>query len=787
MELLRPQLGARPCQACGDYRLDFVAVRNKQLRRAYTVNRREFVTRAGAGSLGLASFPAPGASVLTKSAELDHPAVPDMLVSSLSRGLNNLCAHWDRQRRGIATPEALHARNRFVRQRFIEMIGGLPEKTPLNPTTVRVLKRDGYSVEVLMFQSRPDFWVTASLYVPSGTRGPFPGIISPCGHYGIGRLIPTYQTAYLNLVKNGFVVLAYDPIGQGERRQYWNPETGRSELGLSDPVYEHSMAGQLLLLMGESLAQYRIWDGMRAIDYLLTRREVDHERIGCAGHSGGGTLTKFISALDERVKCAVVHEGGTANRWPVDLPLFSPLGPSDAEQNIFPAAVYGIDHVDQQIAIAPRPLLVSIEHRSKSFDDAAASIGSAYRLLGVPDKFSTVSADSPHSWTYKLRLATADWFSRWFYGRPGPDREPVLVPEKPEDLYCTPNGSIRYSHQGETIWSLILKKQATLPPDRPAPRNNQEVTSHCNQMRAQIQSLLHYRRNDYPLNPRNVVTVPEKGYRIEKLEFLSEPGIYLAAWVYLPDARRSHSPVILYFNEEGMAADGMEFAGEECSGLEPGVLAQMARSGNLVIAVDVRGIGETRPPHASEGGESEFHHLFNVETAMAYMAWYMDRSLFGSRVQDVQRSVDYALSRRESDGPGVWVIGKGMGALWTLYAAALDPRVKSVVCHEGLLSYRSLTATDRYLHGADVFIIDVLHHFDLPQAAAAVAGRRLALLSPVGAMRRSIDIPTAMEAYRWTQDAYSAADAKNLFRISTVQPDQSLATQYLHLLEEHEE
>ncbi|HXH50112.1 MAG TPA: prolyl oligopeptidase family serine peptidase [Terriglobia bacterium] len=750
------------------------------------MNRREFVTRAGAGSLGLTALPALSAVVPGKAVVLDSPGVPDMVVSSLSKGLNNLSAQWDRKRQEIKTPEALLARNRFVRQKFIEMIGGLPEKTPVNPTTVKVLKRDRYSIEVLMFQSRPDFWVTASLYVPSGRSGPFPGVISPCGHYGVGRTIPTYQAAYLSLVKNGFVVLAYDPIGQGERRHYWNPETGRSDPGLGDPVFEHSMAGQLLLLMGESLTQYRVWDGMRAIDYLLTRQEVDPEQIGCAGHSGGGTLTKFISMLDERVKCAVVHEGGTANRWPVDLPLFSPLGPSDAEQNVFPAALYGIDHVDQQIAIAPRPLLASIEHRSRSFNDAAASIESAYRLLGVPERFSTVSADNPHAWTYKLRLATMDWFSRWFYGHPGPISEPALVPEKPEDLYCTPNGSIRYSQQGQTIWSLILKKQATLPPDRPAPTNDHEVTSHCERMRAQIQRLLHYQKNDYPLNPREIVTVMEKGYKIEKLEFLSEPGIYLSAWAYLPETRRSDSPVILYFNEQGVAADGMEFAGEECSGTGPGVLAQMARSGHLTIAVDVRGIGETRPPHVSNGGTSEFSHLFNVETAMAYMAWYMNQSLIGQRVQDLQRSVDYALSRQDRNSSGVWVIGKGMGASWALYAAALDPRIKSVVCHGGLLSYRSLTATDRYLHGADVFVLDVLNYFDLPQVAAAVAGRRLSLLSPMDPMQQPVDTAAAAEAYRWTQDTYIAAGARDRFHISTVHSDQSLAAQYLCLLGQNE-
>ena len=130
---------------------------------------------------------------------------------------------------------------------------------------------------------------------------------------------------YLGLVKEGFVVLAYDPVGQGERRYYWDPATNANEIG--GPVtWEHSLPGQLLLLIGQDLTHYRIWDGMRAIDYLLTRPEVDPQRIGCCGQSGGGTLTTFISALDERVKCAAAHEGGMHRRWPVHIRPETTLG-----------------------------------------------------------------------------------------------------------------------------------------------------------------------------------------------------------------------------------------------------------------------------------------------------------------------------------------------------------------------------------------------------------------------------------------------------------------------------
>src|SRR5690242_10055766 len=207
-------------------------------------NRRTFLKQA-------AALPALSAAAARQS-DKASPArpysheLPDMQLSYLAKKTNALAADWDRKRAQIRTPAAMEERNRFVRARCIEMIHGLPERTPLNPVTVRVHERDGYRIENVMFQSRPNFWVTASLYVPSSGQGPFPGIISPCGHSSAARLYPPYQSMYLGLVKEGFVVLAYDPIGQGERRYFWNPETKQNEIG--GPVtWEHSLPGQLLL------------------------------------------------------------------------------------------------------------------------------------------------------------------------------------------------------------------------------------------------------------------------------------------------------------------------------------------------------------------------------------------------------------------------------------------------------------------------------------------------------------------------------------------------------------
>ncbi len=695
--------------------------------------------------------------------------LPDMLLAHLAAHLNALAVKWDVVRDRIRTGADVETRNRLVREAMEKMIHGLPARNPLHGVVVRTQERKGYRVENLMFESQPGLWVTGNLYIPTAGRAPFPAIISPCGHYSLARMQPDYQAVYQNLVRNGFVVLAYDPIGQGERRQYWDPQTGQADI--SDPVYEHSMPGQVLLLMRQDLTHYMVWDGMRAIDYLLTRPEVDAGRIGCAGHSGGGTMTMFISALDERVRCAVINEGGTRHRWPVRIQSGDRFGPSDVEQNLFPAADYGIDLCDLHVAIAPRPLLALIENYSPAFQLAAAHIRRRYEQLGVAEKFATAEAADPHAYTYKLRLATADWFCRWLYGRPGPATEPDLHFEPPESLYCTPHGSLRYAGQGQTIFTLIRKRGSELPPPRQIPANAAELSAFRNEMQSRIMEQLHFEHSREPLAVRRIVTTPRKGYVIEKLEFLSEPGIYVPAWVFVPE-RKAPGRVILYAHEAGKQADGMEY----------GILEQLACKGRSVIPIDVRGIGETAPPHSQDLGGNPFAHLFSVETAAAYMAWSMDRSLFGMRVQDVIRTVDYALSRPDVDSSGVELIGKGAGALWALFAAALDTRVRAVVAERGLISYAGLTGVDRYLHTAGVFIRDVLMYFDLPHVAAAVADRRVTLLSPVDPMQ-NVDLPAATAAYRFTQETYARAGAEGAFAVLNSDDRIPVADQYIRLLQ----
>lgn len=741
------------------------------------MNRRQFVVGSGASLLTPVLLRAYEKAAAAPRQDRSYAEeMPDMLEAYLVGKLNGLAASWDEKRALLRTGTDVQERNREVRAKLLSMLGAFPPKAALNPVTVKTAEKDGYRVENLMFESRHDFWVTGNLYVPNTRSGRFPAVISPCGHYPLARMTPQYQSAYISLAKCGFVVLAYDPIGQGERRQYWNPATDVTEVG--GPVFEHSMAGQLLLLCGENLTAYLVWDGMRAIDYLLTRPEVDPERIGCAGHSGGGTLTKFIAVADQRVQCAAILEGGTANQWPA-----RGLGIADVEQNLFPAALDGIDNVDLHAAIAPRPLLAGIESYTPAFNSAADATRTRYRQLGAEEKFETVAADDPHSWTPKLRRATTDWFCRWFYGRRDPEQERSFETSRPEDLYCTPRGSLLYSQKGATIFSIIAGKVAELPP-QPHPLNaGADLAVYRGQLRERLCALLRYEKHDAPLGVRHIVTTPREGYRIDKIEFLSEPGIYIPAWAFIPEGRSEGVRTVLYFNDEGVQSDGMEYEGGESSGLRHGVLDELARSGNLVIAADVRGCGATHASRPSSLTAGEFGQLFDAETSAAYAARSMDRSLLGMRVQDVVRCVDYTMQREGVDARRVHLIGKGRAALWCLYAAAIDNRIANLICADGLFTYRKLALADRYLYGADVFVPDILRYLDLPEVAAAITPRPLVLIEPKDAMMKTCEPEQAEEAYRWTRAAYRIAGAEKSFRIECEGKSLGSAEHYLSLME----
>jgi cephalosporin-C deacetylase-like acetyl esterase len=359
----------------------------------------------------------------------------------------------------------VRARQQYVRERILAQIGGLPEKTPLRPQITGVLQREGYRVEKLIYESQPRFFVTANLYVPDRGQPPYAAVVGVAGHSANGKAQAFYQTVWISLARRGFVVLAFDPPGQGERSEYFDPDLGRSKIGIG--TREHSMAGLQCLLTGSTIARHEIWDGIRAVDYLLTRKEVDPKRIGVAGNSGGGTQAAYLAVLEPRLAAVVSSCYMTA--WEK---LWDKPGPQDAEQ-VFPGFIAdGLDFGDFFLSFAPKPFTMltairdyfPIEGGRATYKEAVR----IYELLGASEKAGFFEYDDPHGWSRPRREATYRWLEKWLHGREDAGAEGEVTTEYEADLYATPTGQIATSFGGETVQSLNWRLAERLYPERRA-------------------------------------------------------------------------------------------------------------------------------------------------------------------------------------------------------------------------------------------------------------------------------------------------------------------------------
>jgi dienelactone hydrolase len=345
----------------------------------------------------------------------------------------------------IRDTAAAQARQKQVRERILSLIGGLPEyRGPLNARVTKTTRRDGFIIDNVLFESLPQYYVTANLYRPE-SPGRHPAIVMSMGHWDSGKAAG--QLLSSNLARKGFVVLAYDPVGQGERQQAYEKRTGRSLIG--GATEQHFLNGAAAILVGQSVARYFIHDGMRAIDYLVTRPDVDPERIGTTGCSGGGTQTTYIAALDPRVKVAAV--ACYMNSFQT---LFSG-SVGDSEQSVPGFLAAGLDQTDYVELFAPKPwLILSTEEdfftpagAKQIFDEAQGW----YKLFDAPERVRWVVGPGGHGTPLVVREALYDWMIRWLAKGSGNAREEAVTLLPDHQLWVTPNGQV----EGRDLYEII--------------------------------------------------------------------------------------------------------------------------------------------------------------------------------------------------------------------------------------------------------------------------------------------------------------------------------------------
>lgn len=334
-------------------------------------------------------------------------------------------------------------------------------KTPLRANVTGFVERETFRVEKLIFESHPGFFVTAALFLPNNADFPAPAIIYTSGHSELGFRSDAYQRVIINLVNKGFIVLAFDPLGQGERLQYFDGATGKSAIG--GPTTEHSYAGVQALMTGRSLSEFFIWDGIRAIDYLESRPEVDITRVGITGRSGGGTQTAMIGAVDSRVTAAAPEAYLTGFRR-----LFQSIGPQDAEQNPYSFLADTLDHADFLHARAPKPtLIITTEQDFFSQQGALETYREgkrSYTALGYPHHLLYTKDEGGHTSTRLNREALYRFFQE-FLLLPGDATDEEVELFAPEELWATQSGQVAIDYpDSKTVFDLLQEIPPVLFP-----------------------------------------------------------------------------------------------------------------------------------------------------------------------------------------------------------------------------------------------------------------------------------------------------------------------------------
>ncbi|MDD4193462.1 MAG: prolyl oligopeptidase family serine peptidase, partial [Mangrovibacterium sp.] len=433
-------------------------------------DRRSFLKSAGITgislsslSFGMAAYPGQKASQADPGAAPQLEPLnrfPRMVQEYFTGRVRKIEEAGNERRRALRSKRDAEAYVRDVREKIQTCFGPWPEKTPLNARITGTLERDTYTIEKVIFESRPEFPVTANLYLPKGRNFPLPAVVGTCGHSDVGKAEPAYQSFAQGLALQGYIVLIYDPLGQGERIQYLTGEN-RSHYGIG--VQEHLHAGNQLFLTGGSLSTWFAWDGIRAVDYLLTRPEVDPRHLGVTGNSGGGTQATWLCGVEPRFTMAAPSCFVTTFRHNMENEL-----PADTEQCPRGALQLGLDHSDFIAAMAPKPVILLGQEKDffdvRGLEESFARLKQLYRLLGAEENIQVFIGSGYHGYSQENREAMYNCFNR-VTKNPEVKAEPALTLEKAETLWCTPRGQVGKSG-ARTVFTFTGQLSEALKKER---------------------------------------------------------------------------------------------------------------------------------------------------------------------------------------------------------------------------------------------------------------------------------------------------------------------------------
>lgn len=619
--------------------------------------------------------------------------------------------------RAPATVQEWTIQKTALRKELLKAWGGFPENpAPLQPRILGKLERDGYAIERLVFQTFPGVWMTANAYVPK-RQGKLPAILMVHGHWRGAKQDPVVQARCIGAAKLGFFVLVVDAFGAGERA-----------IGRALGEYHGDMTAATLLPTGLPLSGVQVYENMRAVDYLQQRPEVNPEKIGISGASGGGNQSMYAGGWDERFGAvSPVCSVGNYQAY---------LGAACCMCEVVPGALRFAEEWGLLGMVAPRGLLVinaTRDARQFSVEEAKKSLALAkpiFELLGKASHLRHTTFESGHDYSQPMREAVYGWMTFHLKGEGDgtPIPEPATKPEDPETLRCFPGDS------RPDDWITLPKFAAAEGRRILKQKDDSKDSTAWQPIRKKKLDNLEALLGGFPEPGELDVTVRKSEDRsFRDLTFSPEPGITLTARHFIG-------------KNPGRLLVVVDF--------EPGA-KQFGEAGN-VVRMDLRATGPLARPGDKVGRALD-------HTAAQWGLW-IGRPLLGQWVWDLRRLLD---AIQEADGtlpPEITIVGVGPGGVVALAAAALDPRITRVASAGMLASLVTEVPYEGQRLG--IIVPGILRDLgDIPHLAALVAPRPLFIDGGVTGGGSPLTVGDLNENYSFTKQTYSRLSAERSFRL----------------------
>ncbi len=628
-----------------------------------------------------------------------QPTSPSTVVrDSLHREADVHFQTWRRNYESRTELGDIAAYQKQMRVDFSERIGGIPRPTSLNAKVTGTIQRDGYTVEKVLFESQPQFYVTAGLFLPDPAKfpPPWPAVIVVCGHSAEGKQQLGYQSGTALAALNGLAAMVVDPVGQGERAQMLS---SNGKPAMKAGTIEHTVLGTGAILVGWNTARWMIADGMAAIDYLQSRDDIHADQIGCMGNSGGGTQTSYLMALDERIKAAAPSCYITGFKR-----LLETIGPQDAEQNIFGQIALGMDHADYLMMRAPKPTMMCCA--TKDFFDIDGAWGSfrdakrLFQRFGKGRNLELIEVDATHGWHPMIRQASVQFMAQHLAGRLIDVDEPEIETLTVNEMNVTPAGQVMLLPNAVSAFDHIRQESERLAKARHDNPLDADALRRVVRATASIREL-----SQLPIPVvRQSAEVKIGNLTYQPVQLQIDEDVHLPGLIARPEKSASIKNTV---NQNRVTCIALAEGKDAVTGVNQEVEKRVA-SGETVVVLDLRGTGETMPT-----GKPWYNERFGANGGNSVLAYLLGKSLVGLRAEDCLVAARW-LANLEGVERIQWVTS-GELTIPSLHAAALEPQLfESVELRDGIESWTEIVNNPQSTNQVPGIVHGALRSYDIP-------------------------------------------------------------------------